>query len=148
MAIALIIVVHLPTRYGVPRATYDPETNRNHPRVAARRTRHGLWGDFWAYHYCLPPVGHIYVVNEELPIHNNKGHSISGAEVPERPRVTRGTRPGTTGHHHHRLGSLAQPHGVTSSPESSFAPLAAYPKMVPPRGARAKSRAPRDYFHD
>ena len=56
MAIDLIIGVHLPTRGGVPRAMYDPDTNRGHPRIAARRTSHGLWGDFCVYNYCLLPL--------------------------------------------------------------------------------------------
>ena len=87
----------------------------------------------------LSPTIWPNLVNAKIAIHNNKGHSISGTEVPERPRVTRGTRPRTTGHHHHRLGALSQTIGVTSSPELSYTPLAAYPKRVPPRGARAKN---------
>ena len=95
----------------------------------------------------LSPTSWPNIVNAEIPIDNNKGHSISGTEVPTRPRVTRGTRPGTTGHHHHRLGALAQTHGVMSSPELSYAQLVTYTKRAPPRNARVKTRAPRDYVH-
>ena len=79
----------------------------------------------------LYPSSWPNIINAEILIHNNKGHSISRTQVPERSRVTRGTRPGTTGHYHHRLGALAQTIGVTSSPERSYTPLAAYTKRVP-----------------
>ena len=71
--------------------------------------------------------------------------SISYTEEPERQRAPRGGSATGPCHHRTRHGSLVETQGEALTLERNYALLANYPYMVSPRGARAKTRAPRNH---
>ena len=91
------------------------------------------------------PIKFGQSLNEGLP--HYRSQYLRNGEPQAATYLTR-SRPNTIGHCRNRLGALAQTHALRLSPERNYAPMATYPKMLHPHGARAKTRALRDEVYN